>query len=159
MTRVLIAVDETEESVHSAEVAHRLFGDEVEYLAVSVADVRLDAAAMPYWDAAWGVAYPVPYGMVWPYRSATEVDAAAETAVTVAEDEAREAADAAGLAGAETVGAVGDPAAAILRAADEHAVDVIVLGTHERSWFDRLLHPSVSKAVLKETARPVLVVP
>ena len=46
----------------------------------------------------------------------------------------------------------------MLRAADEHHVDVIVVGMHERGWFDRLVRPSVSKEILKEAKVPVLVV-
>ena len=162
MTRVLIAVDETEESVRAADVAHRLFGDSAEYLAVSVADVRLDPGDLPYWTPRWSVAYPVPYGMVWPYRAAvpgSPTDPSAEpVAADAAEAHARNAVDASGLRGAEAVGELGDPPAVILQAAEERQVDVIVVGTHQRSWFDRLLHPSVSKAVLERTSVPVLVV-
>lgn len=161
MTRVLIAVDETEESVRVAEVAHRLFGD-ADYLAVSVADVRLDPGAMPYWGPAWRVAYPVPYGMVWPYRSGAD-DAPSdrspeEAAVDAAEGDARAAAEKSGLPGVETLAEFGDPAQAILRAAEDREVDVIVLGTHQRGWFDRLLRPSVSRAVIDQASIPVLVV-
>ena len=36
MTTVLIAVDETDSSVHAVETAHRLFGDSAEYLVLNV---------------------------------------------------------------------------------------------------------------------------
>ena len=36
MTTVLIAVDETDSSVHAVETAHRLFGDDAEYLVLNV---------------------------------------------------------------------------------------------------------------------------
>jgi hypothetical protein len=36
MTKVLIAVDETEESIEAGALAHRLFGDDAEYLAINV---------------------------------------------------------------------------------------------------------------------------
>ena len=47
---------------------------------------------------------------------------------------------------------------AVLRAAEERHVDVIVVGTEERGWFDRLLRPSVSKEIVKQAHVPVLVV-
>ena len=58
----------------------------------------------------------------------------------------------------QAIGQEGDPADAVLRAAEEHQVDVIVVGTHERGWFDRLVRPSVSKEIIKESKVPVLVV-
>ncbi len=36
MTTVLIAVDETDSSVHAVETAHRLFGDSADYLVLNV---------------------------------------------------------------------------------------------------------------------------
>ena len=59
----------------------------------------------------------------------------------------------------ETVGEIGDPADVITSAAVERSADVIVLGTHDRSWFDRLLHGSVGKDVIEHSLVPVLVVP
>jgi len=159
MTRVLVAVDETEESVRAAEVAHRLFGEEAEYIAVNVAVMVTDPATLPWWGAGWGVRYPIAYGSAWTYRSRDQSGiAAAETEVEGATDEARSVADRSGLTGAEAVGEVGDPAEEVLRVAEERAVDVIVLGTHDRGWFDRLLHPSVTKDVVRRSETPVLVV-
>ena len=60
MPRVLIAVDDTDSSVHAAEVARRLCGDDADYLAVSVADVRVDPAVAPWWGAGWGLASCAP---------------------------------------------------------------------------------------------------
>jgi nucleotide-binding universal stress UspA family protein len=168
MTRVLIAVDETEDSMRAAESAHRLFGDDADYVAVSVADARLDPALMTWWGAGWGVTYPVPYGAVWPYRTGarsggtenTETDLPSEEQLAdAAADDARTVADESGLPDAEAIGEIGDPADAIVRAAEESRADVIVLGTRDRGWFDRLIHPSVSKHVARHTDIPVLVVP
>ena len=76
-----------------------------------------------------------------------------------AADDARAVADESGLPNAKAIGEVGDPADAIVRAAEESAVDVIVLGTRERGWFDRLINPSVSEHVVRHADIPVLVVP
>jgi nucleotide-binding universal stress UspA family protein len=167
MTRVLIAVDGTEGSVHAAEVAHRLFGDGADYLAVNVADAGLDRASMPSWGLGWGMGAPIAYGAVWPYTGPAAADPPGSSAtgapreqdaVDRAAAEARAAADASGLPVAEAIGEVGDPSDAIIRAAEEHQADVVVVGSHERGWFDRLLAPSVSADVLKHADVPVLVV-
>ncbi len=159
MTRVLVAVDATESSIRAARIAHRLFGDDHEYLAVNVASPRIDPAAAPWWGAGWGLGAPMAYGGVWPYQPAAvgTSDAGHDVLEEAAED-ARAVADRSGLPEAEAIGEVGDPADAIIRAAEEHHVDVIVVGTEDRSWFDRLLRPSVSTDVLKEADVPVLVV-
>ena len=76
----------------------------------------------------------------------------------IAEAQAREVAEQSGLPDAEAVGEEGDPATAVLRAADELHVDVIVVGTEERGWLDRLLRPSVSKEIVRHAHVPVLLV-
>jgi nucleotide-binding universal stress UspA family protein len=158
MTRVLVAVDDSESSVHAAETAHRLFGDDAEYLAVNVTNI-VDMATIPWYGAGWGSPYAAPYGAVWSYRSDVTLDPdGIANSETTAEAQARDVADESGLHGAEVVGEEGDPADAVLRAAEEHHVDVIVVGTHERGWFDRLVRPSVSKEIIKEAKVPVLVV-
>jgi nucleotide-binding universal stress UspA family protein len=52
----------------------------------------------------------------------------------------------------------GDPADAIVALADRHDADLIVVGTHERSFLDRLLHGSVSEGVSRHAHCDVLVV-
>jgi nucleotide-binding universal stress UspA family protein len=59
----------------------------------------------------------------------------------------------------EAVERRGDPAAEIVAYADEWDADVIVLGTHARRGFQRLVLGSIAEAVLREAKRPVLVVP
>lgn len=158
MTRVLVAVDHTEGSVRAAETAHRLFGDDAEYLAVNVTNV-VDLAAIPWYGAGWGAPYAAPYGAVWAYRGdlTADPDGIAD-GEDVAAANARAVADQSGLPDAVAVGEEGDPAAAVLRAAEERGVDVIVVGTEERGWFDRLLRPSVSKEIVSHAHLPVLVV-
>jgi nucleotide-binding universal stress UspA family protein len=158
MTRVLVAVDDSESSVHAAETAHRLFGDTAEYLAVNVTNI-VDLASIPWYGAGWGSPYAAPYGAVWSYRSDVTLDPeGAVDGQKTAEAQAREVAEESGLPRAEAVGEEGDPADAVLRAADEHQVDVIVVGAEHRGWFDRLVRPSVSKEIIKESKVPVLVV-
>jgi nucleotide-binding universal stress UspA family protein len=53
--------------------------------------------------------------------------------------------------------AMGDPAAEIVRAAEEEKADSIVLGTHGRTGLSRLLMGSVAEAVVRRAPCPVLV--
>jgi hypothetical protein len=46
----------------------------------------------------------------------------------------------------------------VLRVADEAACDMIVMGTHNRSGFDRAVLGSVAESVLRGATCPVLVV-
>ena len=50
----------------------------------------------------------------------------------------------------------GPPAQAILKAAEEANVEMIVMGTHGRSGFRRLLIGSVAEAVVQKATCPVL---
>lgn len=54
--------------------------------------------------------------------------------------------------------AIGDPAGAIVRVAEEDACDLIVMPTHGRSGFSRLLMGSVAEAVVRMAKCPVLTI-
>ena len=164
MTQVLIAVDESEQSLNAARVAYDLFGDSATYTVVNVAD---QSPMMWGGDSLmWGVGYPVlmaPSGLVGvgPGASsgagmpAAEVDSAPlDAAMQVALDVATEA----DLPNPQVVGEVGDPAQAILEAARHHQADVIVIGSHDRNWITRLFSPSVTGSVVKDAEIPVLIV-
>jgi nucleotide-binding universal stress UspA family protein len=143
MTKVLIAADTSKSSVEAARVAHSLFGDAAEYLVVNVDRAMNDAMA-------WGAAYP----LVMPLPAQGDDETALQRAADVASD-VKKSAD---LPAAESLGEVGDPASAIIQAAHEHNVDVIVVGSHTHSWFSRLFTGSVSNDLLREADIPVLVV-
>jgi nucleotide-binding universal stress UspA family protein len=53
----------------------------------------------------------------------------------------------------------GNPAPEIVRAAQEHAADLIVVGTHGRTGFQRFVLGSVAETVLRRASCPVLTVP
>jgi nucleotide-binding universal stress UspA family protein len=59
---------------------------------------------------------------------------------------------------AEYVEAVGDPVDTLVSLAEEHDVDLIVLGTHEPSLLARIFGQSVSSSVAAHTHRDVLIV-
>jgi nucleotide-binding universal stress UspA family protein len=56
----------------------------------------------------------------------------------------------------ETHWAQGDPAAEIVRFADERGFDIIVVGTHGRRGLRRLMLGSVAEQVLRAAAQPVV---
>jgi nucleotide-binding universal stress UspA family protein len=53
---------------------------------------------------------------------------------------------------------IGDPAATILRAQKMLAADVVVMATHGRRGFSRVLLGSTAEMVLRESTCPVLTV-
>ncbi len=161
MTHVLIAVDDSDTSVAAAHTAYRLFGDSAQYTLVNVAETA--PVVWGHDGLRYGTAYPlsipgagvigsVPFVVRTPDEpdpSADRVDAAERTADGVAHE--------AGLTQAESIGETGDPAEAILEAARTHHADVIVVGTHQRGWFKRLVTSSVSDDVIRDSEVPVLV--
>lgn len=167
MTQVLIAVDDSERSVRAARVAYDLFGDDATYIVVNVAD----QSPMMWGDEAllFGVGYPLvmgPSGAVVgssattsPGRSGLEARSELETApIEAAMQVALDVATEADIPNPQVVGESGhDPAGAIIAAAHHHEADVIVLGSHDRSWFSRLFIPSVAGSVVKEADIPVLI--
>ena len=167
MTQVLIAVDDSESSIKTARTAYARFGDTVTYTVVNVAD-----QSPMIWggDAlVWGIGYPIvmaPSGVVEvdhagaSPRSATSDSAAAEVdsaPIDAAIEVARGVASEAQIPNPQVVGEVGDPAYAIITAARHHQADVIVVGSHDRSWFSKLLTPSVTGAVVRDADVPVLI--
>jgi nucleotide-binding universal stress UspA family protein len=70
----------------------------------------------------------------------------------------REAAEAAGVRFQVSV-QHGDPAGVILRHARTRHPDLIVLGTHQRSGFDRFRLGSIAETVTMRASQPVLIVP
>lgn len=58
-----------------------------------------------------------------------------------------------------TTVAYGLPASAIVRYAEEHAIDLIVVGTHGRTGISRALIGSVAERIVRTAPCPVLTVP
>jgi nucleotide-binding universal stress UspA family protein len=147
--KVLVALDDSETSLHAAGVVRDLFDDaDVEVLGINVASN----------PQTW-IAPGVGYGMVMPVFPTTTAVAAEEVAASRAEEHAAAALSESGLAEATPLGALGDPVGAIVAAADSYAVDVVVVGGDDAGFFGRLFDHSVSRALLRDAGRPVLVVP
>jgi nucleotide-binding universal stress UspA family protein len=155
MTLVLLAVDESEESIGAARQARRLFGADATYLAVYVSETAPGWAAVP---TAWGSVYPYPYAAPYPLVEDDLADLGTDRPVREdARDTAGQLAGEAGITAAATVGEIGDPAEAILAAAERHGVDVIVVGATHKNWWRRLLEGSVSQDLVRRSHRPVLI--
>jgi nucleotide-binding universal stress UspA family protein len=144
MTTVLVALDESELSVHVARVAKGLFdGPGTEFLALSVATVPT------LWADPFGGVHPLQADFDGDDDILTENDLEVRIA-DVVEDS--------GLHPQETLIEVGGPIERICAAAEDHDVDVIVVGAHDKGFLRRMIDPSVSEGVLAHTTRPVLVV-
>jgi nucleotide-binding universal stress UspA family protein len=159
--RVLVAVDDSDTSVRAARTAHQLFGDTAAYFVINVGAGQRLWAGDPM---TWGVAYPlasVEVGIVaMPVRAGTMYESGLPSAVDQAQAEARSVSAAAELpTDSVAVGSTGDPAEQIRQVADDESIDVIVVGWGDGGWWRHMIEPSVSKAVVRQADRPVLVVP
>lgn len=148
MTRILVALDGSDESIAAADQARRLFGNEAEYLAINVFEAPRVTTPSLRDTLTWGA--------VWRYEALGSTEEDADAAREVAADEALSEAQRAGLDPAQGLGQVGDPAPAIVDAADRHHVDAIVVGWHQRGWLSRLIDPPVGPEVAKRAHVPVL---
>ncbi len=167
MTRVMIAVDGSELDGPLARTAHRLFGEGADYWAVNVQGDAANGAVPPTFPAMYGGSL-VGFGSAYPFLAPDPYqvggtrtadgsdigDAAQERADATAEA----AVDEAGISDAGHVAELGDPPEAIIRAAQRHSIDVIVVGDHDRGWWSRLFAPAVGKELIDRADVPVVVV-
>ena len=87
---VLVAVEDTEGSVHAVRTAHRLFGDTAQYFVINVGTGR-------YTTWAWGSAYPLASPMLWFPPTSFDDPGVNKTSREVAEETADAVATRAGL--------------------------------------------------------------
>lgn len=160
MREILVAVDASEASRRASRFVNRFFGDlDVAITAVNVGKAPLAWGPEPLSP---GLAYPWPAaGSLWPPVATptvpTTADAAAVDASTV--DDAERVLESSGLhADDRVVEAGGDVAETLCRIADERDVDVIVVGSRQKAFLERLISPSVSTDLAKAAPRPVLIV-
>lgn len=138
---VLIAVDDSTESRHAVDVAYQFFGPGADYSIISV------GSRPPIFVGGYG-AGAMP--------TASDLTLQLDTAHSLAEEAVSHAAER--LPGAETDVEDGQPGTIICQFAEEHRSDVIVIGSHERSFWLRLFEPSVGRHVVDHASCPVLVV-
>ena len=140
--KVLIAVDDSEESRHAVDTAYQFFGAGADYSVLSV------GSRAPIYVGGYGVgAIPTAADLT------VQLDAAHDAAKGAADDAAGRI-----PGGVEADVADGDAGAVICAYADEHAADLIVIGSRDRSFWERLFDPSVGRHVVDHAPCPVLVV-
>lgn len=146
---VLIAVDETEASQRAAAFVEEMFADQ---------KVSLTAVHVAHTPVGWLPA--VPFGTVtaWPQDIPGE-QGAIDDAFARQEAVGQKVAGRQAPEGAEIEVAFGEPADAIVVAADDVGADLIVVGSHQKNFLERLIRGSVSEDVVRKAPRPVLVVP
>lgn len=140
---VLVALDEAPVSVRAAREAVRIFSG---LPAVSFLVVNVSRLPVPWVGAAgFGVAAPLLVDPADPSELGDEreiVDWARAIGVPDPTVEVR----------------AGNAVEQICAVAEEHDVDVIVVGSHDKSALWRLISPSVADGVAHGSSRPVLVV-
>ncbi|MBD0348345.1 MAG: universal stress protein [Thermoleophilia bacterium] len=151
MRTIVVGFDGSEGAEHALaralELAKALSGRVV---VVSVAGLPLGGA--PLWDPVGPGALAVPSAGV---RVADQPDS--DDLVRRLLDEARERVSAAGLE-ADYEARRGDPGDAIVAVADERGADLIVVGTREPGFLERLLAGSVSDDLARRAHCDVLIV-
>lgn len=145
--KILIALDDSPVSIRAAREAVRLFSPvaDASFLVVSVATLPVPWVG----GVGYGAAGPLLIDPRW-----------TDPAHSTAEDERAllDDAHAAGVPDPTPLVREGDPVAQICTVADEHDVDVIVIGSHDKTGLRRFFDPSTADAVVHGTTRPVLVI-
>ena len=146
--KVLIAVDDDPESEDALSFAEQLLPDDASVLVVNVARSTI-----------------TPYGTIGGlgagYAGSPTLSAEADMrAQELADQEAARVVERAGeaLHAEERRAEHGDVGPTICRVAEDEGVDLVVLGTHDRSRWSRLWFGSVSDHVVRHAPCPVLVV-
>lgn len=146
--KVLIALDASPVSARAAQEAIRLFaGCDADFLVIDVAGVQVPW--VPGMDH--GLVSAMPPDPRWLESMAEQESGQSEVLLA-------ERAELVGVPDPEVIATAGDVVTMICAAAEEHQVDVIVVGSHDKSALRRLFDPSVAAGVVRDTYRPVLVV-
>lgn len=151
--KILIAVDGSDDALAAVDIARDLWAADPETTFVLV-HVRQPAVAAHAARVPIGAAGAVAYDPA----LLQELEVAAVQAAQRVLDHAQRRLGVERTR-VELVEEVGRPAARILAAADDHGVDLIVMGRRGLHGLSRLLVGSVSKAVLDQSPRPVLICP
>jgi nucleotide-binding universal stress UspA family protein len=142
--KILIGVDETDASRHAVETAWELFGSNGSYTIACIFERQ------PFIVGGLGVGTSVAS------MYAQLDDDVGRQLATNAASGARAAVPADADVNFHTD--VGHAATAIIDAAEEYESDLIVIGSHDRSFWERLFSPSVGRFLVDHAPCPVLVV-
>lgn len=141
--KILVAVDRSPESADAASAAKQLFGDDHEYTFVSIAKYETPENGM---------------GIGTNPNMLAIRDQVVDTAIVNATKVAVERAESIDIDEAAIVVEVGPVGPAICEMAEELGTDIIVMGSKERSMWDRIFHSSAGRHVIDNAPCPVLVV-
>jgi nucleotide-binding universal stress UspA family protein len=144
---VLIALDESPVSARAARDAVRLFSPmpDVEFLVINVSQLPTP------WVGASGFGAVAPLAVDPRWMHDPDDDGQDELDLMAR-------ASSAGVPDPEPIARTGNPITEICRAAEDRDVDVIVVGSHDKTALTRLFSPSVAAGVVRDTYRPVLVI-
>lgn len=142
MTKLLVGVDDSPESRHAIDVAFEFFGVNADYTVMSVGATR------PMFSTGFAGGT---------FASAVDLTASFDAAHQAALELAREAAASLPV-DADVDANVGHPGVALCDAADELGVDAVVIGSHDKNAWERLLHPSIGRYLVDNAPCPVVVV-
>ena len=146
--RVLVAVDGSDASQGVARFVNEFFGE----LPVEVTGINVGPAPL-----AWGPA-PIAPGALYAWHVSPPVASTGEEDREVLTDAAERIIERSGLEADERVAELGDPVDLITRAALDHDVDLIVVGSSHKNLLERFLSGSVSQDLARDAPVPVLVV-
>jgi nucleotide-binding universal stress UspA family protein len=140
--KLLVGVDDSPESRHAIDVAFDFFGPRADYTIMSVGESR------PVFSTAYSGGT---------FISATELHARFEAAEQTVLERARQAAQSLPV-DADVEVDIGHPGRALCDTATELGVGAIVIGSKDKSAWERLLHPSTGRYLIDHAPCPVLVV-
>lgn len=142
--KLLIGVDDSSESRHAIDVAFGFFGSHVEYTVASVGETR------PLFSSAYAGGT---------FVSATDLTDRFDIAERVAHERAQQAAESLPEdADVDVDVAVGHPGTALCNLASELGADAIIIGSHDKNAWERLLKPSTGRYLIDHAPCPVIVV-
>lgn len=142
-TKVLIAVDDRPSSRQAVDEAFHFFGTEADYTVLSVGE-RAPVVAGGFGPGAMTAAIDLT----------TQLESAEAACRGVVEEAATH------LPGShvELETAFGHAGRTICSVAEDHASDVIVIGSRDSGFWDRLVEPSVTSHLVDHAPCPVLII-
>jgi nucleotide-binding universal stress UspA family protein len=149
MRHILVAVDESDASRRAASFVDQMFGDRDDVSIVALNVARVPVEWMP----------PAPYGGLYSWPFGVDDRSPFDAAMAREEAEGRAVAAAQAPPGADIEVVAGQTVEAIERAAEDENADLIVVGSNDKGFLQRLFGGSVSEELARHRTRPVLVVP
>lgn len=153
MKKILVAVDETEASRRAVKFIEEFFSE---------GDVSMTVVNVARTPASWVPASPYGGVIPWPYSMGDtrrdDVDPAHDDALAREEAAGLSVASRQAPPGADIEVTFGETVEAISAAAEKVEAELIVVGSTDKGFLQRLFSGSVSEELVRRAPRPVLVV-